>query len=90
MSTVDRRLSSQAAFYPNPASKAVFVKLPPSLRTTAQTAELVDGLGRVVRTQDLPAGSAALQVPLQGVSPGMYTLRIATAQGVVSKKLIVE
>jgi hypothetical protein len=27
-STVDRQLSSQAAVYPNPASKAVFVKLP--------------------------------------------------------------
>jgi hypothetical protein len=90
LATVDRQLSSQVLVYPNPASTAVFVVLPAALRHTALTAELVDGLGRVVHTHALPTSSAALKVSLQGVAPGVYSLRVATTNGIVSKKLVVE
>jgi hypothetical protein len=76
--------------YPNPASHTVFVELPAALSRTAHTAELVDRLGRVVRTQVLPAGARTQHVSLHGLATGVYVLRIAMAQGTVSKKLMVE
>jgi hypothetical protein len=88
--TVAPHLATQVKLYPNPASQTVFVELPADLRRTAHTAELVDGLGRVVRTQALLAGVRTQQLSLQGLGKGVYTLRVATAQGTVSKKLVVE
>jgi hypothetical protein len=88
--TRDPLLSAQVKLYPNPASKTVFLELPAELRRTVHTAELVDALGRVVRTQTLSAGARTQQLSLQGLSAGLYTLRIATAQGTVSHKLVVE
>ncbi|WP_425556392.1 T9SS type A sorting domain-containing protein [Hymenobacter saemangeumensis] len=66
------------------------VVLPASLSRAATTAELVDALGRVVLAQQLGASAAAQPLSLQGVAAGVYALRLATAQGTISKKLVVE
>ncbi|GAA4347170.1 hypothetical protein GCM10023185_02050 [Hymenobacter saemangeumensis] len=83
-------LNAQVLLYPNPASKTVFVELPAMFSRAAYTAELVDALGHVVRTQALRVGLLSQQVSLQGLAAGVYSLRIATAQGTVSKKFVVE
>ena len=83
-------LAAQVAVYPNPASKAVFVELPFALNRTALTAALVDALGRVVRTQALPAGRPTHTLPLTNLATGVYALRLQTEAGVVVKKLIIE
>jgi len=83
-------LSAQVAVFPNPASKAVFVELPASLGRQAATATLVDALGRTVRAYMLPAGLSTHALPLTEVASGVYSLRVATAQGTVTKKLVVE
>ncbi len=84
-------LATQVGLYPNPATAAAFVELPAALGRTAVTASLVDALGRPVRTQVLPAqGAAAHRLALAGVATGVYTLRLATAAGVLVKKLVVE
>ena len=91
LGTASTSFSAQVAVYPNPASKAVFVALPAAEGRGAGRAELVDGLGRVVRTQVLPAaGATAHQLSLVGVATGVYSVRIATPQGVAVKKLVVE
>lgn len=89
-STVAYRLSAQVKLYPNPASKIVFVVLPAEVRQMVHTVELVDAIGRVVQHQVLPNGAFPLQVSLQGVPPGVYSLRINTKQGTLSKRLVVE
>jgi hypothetical protein len=47
-------------------------------------------LGRVVRQQALPAGVATHVLPLASVAPGVYSLRLTTEQGTITKKLIVD
>ncbi|UOQ96461.1 Ig-like domain-containing protein [Hymenobacter sp. 5317J-9] len=83
-------LAAQVALFPNPASKAVYLELPASLRRTATTAALLDAVGRVVLTQALPAGLATHTLPLTGLASGVYSLRLQTEAGVVVKKLVVE
>jgi hypothetical protein len=91
LGTASASLSAQVAVYPNPASKAVFVELPATLSHQAVTVVLVDALGRTVREQVLPAaGATTRQLPLLNVATGVYSLRIATPQGTVTRKLIVE
>ncbi|MDQ2772372.1 MAG: T9SS type A sorting domain-containing protein, partial [Bacteroidota bacterium] len=84
-------LAAQVGLYPNPAKSATFVELPAALGRVAVTASLVDALGRVVRTQTLPAqGAAAHQLSLAELATGVYTLHLATSAGVLVKKLVVE
>jgi len=83
-------LRAQVAVYPNPAHKAVAVELPAMLGHTAVPVELVDALGRVLQTQMLSGSGMARHFSLQDVAPGIYALRIATSQGTISQKLIVE
>ena len=82
-------LARQVALYPNPATTAVTVELPAALRHSPVSATLLDGLGRVVVRQLLPAGAAAHRLPLVAVPAGLYLLRLQTEAGVVVKKLVV-
>jgi hypothetical protein len=90
LATVPAALARQVAVYPNPATAAVRIELPAALARVATTATLLDALGRVVRTQELPAGLATHTLPLGGVAPGVYSLRLATELGPVVQKLVVE
>jgi hypothetical protein len=90
LATVPATLAQQVAVYPNPAQNQVAIELPLSLSRQPTTAVLVDALGRVVLTHMLPAGASAHAVPLIGVGPGVYSLRLTTEMGMVVKKLVVE
>ncbi|UOQ52224.1 SBBP repeat-containing protein [Hymenobacter cellulosivorans] len=62
------------SFSPNPATNTLsFPALP-----AGTPVQLLDALGRVARTTTV---SAAAQVSVQGLKPGLYTLRASTAQG---------
>ena len=90
LATVPAALAQQVAVYPNPAQSQVAIELPLSLSRQPATAALVDALGRVVRQQVLPAGSAAHPLPLAGVAPGIYSLQLTTELGPVVRRLVVE
>ncbi|UOQ71417.1 T9SS type A sorting domain-containing protein [Hymenobacter cellulosilyticus] len=62
------------AFYPNPASDQLHL---PGL-SAGTPVQLLDALGRVARTITV---SAAAQVSVQGLLPGLYTLRATDAKG---------
>ena len=83
-------LAQQVTLYPNPAKTQVAIELPLSLGRQPLTASLLDALGRVVRTQQLPAGGATHSVALAGTAPGVYSLRLTTELGTVVKKLVIE
>ena len=51
-------------------------------------ATLLDGQGRLVRTWAAPAEAAALLVT--GVAPGLYLLRVPTAQGLAQQRVVIE
>jgi hypothetical protein len=90
LATVPAALAEQVGLYPNPARTQVAIELPLSLSRQPVTAALLDALGRVVRTQVLPAGLATHAMPLADLASGMYSLRLATDKGMVVKKLVIE
>jgi hypothetical protein len=90
LATVPAALAQQVALYPNPAKTQVTLTLPTALGRQAGTAALLDALGRVVRTQELPASLASHSLPLGGLAQGMYSLRLTTEAGVLVKKLVIE
>ena len=85
-------LAQQVALYPNPARGTVLVDLPAALRQQAIALTVVNALGQTVHTLTLPAtGTAeARSLPLTGVAVGVYSVRLATGQGLVTKRLVVE
>ena len=91
LATAPAALAAQVLVYPNPARGAVSVELPAAWRPLATTLTLLNAVGQRVRTQALPAGSpATVSFPLAGVVPGLYLLQLATPQGTVLKRLVVE
>jgi hypothetical protein len=91
LATAPAALAAQVGLYPNPATSVAFVELPAVLGRQAVEAGLVDALGRVVRTQQLPAqGAASHRFDLTGLATGVYTLHLRTSAGMVVKKLVVE
>ncbi|RZK23666.1 MAG: T9SS type A sorting domain-containing protein [Hymenobacter sp.] len=83
-------LAQQVAVYPNPAKNQVAIELPQGLSRQPVAAVLLDALGRVVRQRVLPVGLAAHLLPLAGVAPGIYSLRLTTELGPVVRKLVIE
>jgi len=90
LATAPAALAQQVALYPNPAKIQATIELPASLSRQPVTAALVDALGHVVRQQALPAGVATHTLPLTNVAPGVYSLRLNTQQGTITKKLVVD
>jgi hypothetical protein len=85
-------LARLASVFPNPAHGTATLLLPTALRGTSATAvSVVDNLGRTVLTRTLAAGSAeALELPLGGLAPGIYSVQARTAAGLVAKRLVVQ
>ena len=92
LATTNSHLSGQALLYPNPAHDAANLLLPDGLAKFPVSATLLNALGQAVRTYELPArsGTAPHALSLAGVARGVYTLRLTTASGVATKRLVVE
>ncbi|MCB2377648.1 T9SS type A sorting domain-containing protein [Hymenobacter sp. BT635] len=69
--------------FPNPAHSAATLQLEPG--PTAREAQLLDQLGRPVRTFLVPARAAAASLNVQGLPAGLYLLR---CQGATQKLLV--
>ena len=80
--------AGQLLAWPNPARGQVRLRWPAAWAGTEVA--LYDVLGRVVVRQALAAGQAQAELSLAGVGPGVYALRLRTAQGTVSQRLLVE
>ncbi|TGE28174.1 SBBP repeat-containing protein [Hymenobacter metallicola] len=76
--------SQQLGLYPNPASDQLHLPALPG----GTPVQLIDALGRVARETSV---SAAAQVSVRGLVPGLYTLRATNAQGQpVTGRVVVE
>ncbi|GAB2941268.1 hypothetical protein GCM10027048_02170 [Hymenobacter coalescens] len=93
LATAPSALSQQVALYPNPARTSVSLALPASLDRQPVAVSVINALGQQVLTRTLPATRPAAQVatlPLTGLAQGVYTVRLTTPQGLVTKRLVVE
>lgn len=68
----------KASLYPNPAHATTTIQLPPQSASAAATLTLTDALGRTVHTQNLlwPAIGAPAVVELNGLTPGLYHVKV--------------
>jgi hypothetical protein len=87
-------LATQMQLFPNPAHAAgagVTVNLPAQPGTVA-TATLLNALGQTIGTTALPvaAGQATGHLSTAGLAAGLYVVRVRTAAGEVSRRLVVE
>lgn len=62
--------------YPNPARQTFVVQLPVAPRPTRLELRLLDGLGRVVRQQPVPAQQTTATVSVQGLPAGIYMVQL--------------
>jgi hypothetical protein len=90
LGTAAAALSQQVELYPNPAHGAVQVLLPTTLQREAVQATVFNALGQQVLRAVLPAGAALRGLPLGTLASGVYTLRLETSQGLVTKRLVCE
>lgn len=90
--TAPAALTQQIALYPNPARGSVGLSLPAALDRQPVAVSVLNALGQQVLTRVLPAsrGTQALTLPLTGLAKGIYTVRLTTPQGLVTKRLVVE
>nr|WP_262907985.1 T9SS type A sorting domain-containing protein [Hymenobacter sp. 15J16-1T3B] len=73
----NKAAANELAVYPQPATEAV------TIRTAGLQGQLtlLDGLGRVMRELPLAAGQTEQQLPLQGLTAGVYVLRATDKHG---------
>ncbi|WP_051719184.1 DUF4394 domain-containing protein [Hymenobacter sp. IS2118] len=92
LATAPAALAQLASVYPNPAHGTATLLLPTKLRGNAATAvTIVDNLGRVVLARTFAAGpTETLELPLNTLSAGVYTVLARTTAGLVAKRLVVE
>jgi|GEM_PF-790024 len=91
LGTAAASLSEQVLLYPNPARRQAWLQLPAQLGRQGQAVQVLDVLGRAVRSLNLPAqGSTPHLLPLTELPAGVYTLRMLTEQGSVAKRLVLE
>jgi hypothetical protein len=90
LSTASAQLSQQVTLFPNPARHQVTLGLPADVAKSAGQVTLLNALGQVVARYALPAASTTLALPLSGIAQGIYTLRLETDLGLITKRLTVE
>ena len=77
--------------FPNPAHGTATLRLPTALRAGQATpVDVLNSLGQSVRTTVYPATAESLELSLDGLAAGVYTVHARTAAGPVSRRLVVE
>ncbi|OUJ73542.1 FG-GAP-like repeat-containing protein [Hymenobacter crusticola] len=85
-------LAEQTGMYPNPAHAFVRLQLPASLTKQTLHVSVLNTLGQTVVDHKFSAKQTVddLQVELGELAAGVYTVRIQTNAGIISKRLMVE
>jgi hypothetical protein len=89
LGTATAQLAREITLWPNPAQATVQLGLPASLQRETLAVTVVNALGQTVLSQKSAPG-ATRTLPLTGLAVGVYTLRLETSAGTVSKRLICE
>lgn len=85
------RVSQKAVWiYPNPiVNKTATVKLEKPFTQTVSL-QVIDMTGRVLKHQTLSAGQTIIQLQVNELTAGIYSIRINTAKGIITKTFVVQ
>ena len=85
-------LAGQLSLAPNPAQQRATLTIPAGVLSGTATATLCNSLGQVLLVRDVAASAAGavLELPLTGLAPGLYSVQVKAAEGLATKRLVVE
>ncbi len=85
------RVSQKAVWiYPNPiVNKKATVKLEKPFTQTVSL-QVIDMTGRVLKHQTLSAGQTIIQLQVNELTAGIYSIRINTTKGIITKTFVVQ
>ena len=91
LATAPAAISQQVAVFPNPAPGGrVALSLPTTLGQQTIEVAVLNALGQTVARQTLsPSSDAVRALALPAVAQGIYTVRLQTTAGVISKRLTI-
>jgi len=92
LATASAALSEQVSLYPNPAHGGILaLGLPATLSQQAIDVQVLNALGQTVAHQATAASAHATRLlALPALAPGIYTVRLQTSAGAISKRLTIE
>jgi endo-1,4-beta-xylanase len=92
LATAATALSEQVDLYPNPAHGGhLSLGLPTALSQQAVDIQVLNAMGQAVAHQTSAAGAGATRpLALPALAPGIYTVRLQTSAGTISKRLTIE
>ena len=92
LATATAALNEQVALYPNPThGGSLSLSLPATLSQQAIEVQVLNALGQTVARQtSAPGTSATRPLVLPALGQGIYTVRLQTSAGTISKRLTVE
>jgi hypothetical protein len=92
LATASAALSEQVSLYPNPAhSGSLALSLPTALTQQSIEVLVLNSLGQTVARQALtPSTNATRPLALPILAQGIYTVRLQTNAGTISKRLTIE
>ncbi|MBG8556110.1 Ig-like domain-containing protein [Hymenobacter guriensis] len=92
LATAPAELAAQVSVYPNPATGRFAVTLPAMAGARTVEAALLNSLGQVVRRQsvNLRADGAHFEVEAEGLSAGVYSLRLTAGATTIIKRVVLQ
>ncbi len=83
-------LEATTSLYPNPSSSVTLLNVPGLSSQGTVPAELLNMVGQVVRTFALQPqqGSIRQELNLEGLSAGIYTIRLHPTEGTIAKRIV--
>ncbi|HEX8350749.1 MAG TPA: FG-GAP-like repeat-containing protein, partial [Hymenobacter sp.] len=93
LTNASRQVAEQVSLYPNPAHTSVRLQLPATLAQQGVQVRVFNALGQLVLEQHLTARQTTATHPelaLGRLPQGIYSVRLGTTAGVVTKRLMVE
>lgn len=84
--------AATVAMYPNPTSAGFTVVVPGVAGAAYVQLDVLNALGQVVRQQAavLPTTGTQLTCPTQGLTPGVYLVRVAAGGALLTQRLLVQ
>ncbi|SFQ71681.1 T9SS type A sorting domain-containing protein [Hymenobacter arizonensis] len=83
-------LAAAVSIYPNPSPDGRYVLNATEPVLLAAPLTVLDATGRVVRREPAPSAAPTRTLDMSDLAKGIYTLQLATAKGLITKRLVVQ